>query len=196
MNIYSMYPYSFTICFQQTYHLDSFIEYVGIPPTIVTRENQVQAHYICYQYMNNTFVRFDDAIANRLELDVEYSVNLLFYRKDSTDTMTWDIDLDRIPMARPLDTYVAPVPKVVQPLKPDVSLRPPLITVTTSKPVRPKSPLKPETPTRQQPSRASKSTPVYEPASSDESSDPPDSGEEYKPPVGNKGQCTPSNISS
>ena len=72
--------------------------------------------------MNNTFVRFDDAIANRLDLDVEYSVNFLFYRKDSMDAMTWDIDLDRIPMARPLDTYMAPVPKVVQSLKPDVSL--------------------------------------------------------------------------
>ena len=109
MNISCMYPYY-------------FIEYIGIPPTIVTCENRVGAHYICYQYMNNTFVRFDDAIVNRLELDVEYSVNLLFYHKESTDTMIWDIDLERIPMARPLEPYVAPHLKVVQPLKPDLSL--------------------------------------------------------------------------
>ena len=140
---------------QQVYQLDSFIKFIGRLPTVTTRENRIRAHYVRYQKLNDTFMCFDDAHINRVLLDREYKVNLLFYKRANTPAVNWPMDLDLIPMYNNPPPRVPPS-KAIQPKHPDPSLRPLLITPTTSGTSCPKPALKDETPTCTQPSRSSK----------------------------------------
>ena len=136
-------------------------------------------------------MHFDDTRVNRVLLDREYKVNLLFYKRANTPAVNWPMDLELIPM------YNNPLPhlppsKAIEPKCPDPSLRPPLITPTTSGTSRPKHALKDETPTHTQPSRSSKKGSMYYPddSSSSESEDMGQdaSADEYMPPNRN-GMC-------
>ena len=176
---------------QQVYQLDSFIEFIGTLPTVTTRENRIRVHYVRYQKLNDTFMHFDDARINRFLLHHEYKVNLLFYKRANTPAVNWPMDLELIPMYNNPPPRVPPS-KAIEPKHPDPSLRPPLITPSTSGTSRPKPALKDETPTCTQPSRSSKKGSMYYPddSSSSESEDMGQdaSADEYTPPNRN-GMC-------
>ena len=130
---------------QQVYQLDSFIEFIGRLPTVTTGENRIRVHYVGYQKLNDTFMHFDDTRVNHVLLDHEYKVNLLFYKRANTPAVNWPMDLELIPM---YNNPPPPVPpsKAIEPKRPNPSLRPPLITPTTSGTSCPKPALKDESP--------------------------------------------------
>ena len=101
--------------FQVLYHLDSFIQYLGQLPTIATRDYRIHGHYIAFKKVNDMFIRFNDGMVHEVELEVDYTVNLLFYRCDDVQPMVWDLNFRKIPHYH-------------RPHFPDLSLWPPLIT--------------------------------------------------------------------
>ena len=74
------------------YHLDSFIQYVGQLPTIATHDYRICGHYIAFKKVNDTFIRFNDGMVHEVELEDDYTVNLLFYRHDDVQPMVWDLN--------------------------------------------------------------------------------------------------------
>ena len=101
--------------FQVLYHLDSFLQYVGQLPTIATHDYRICRHYIAFKKVNDTFVRFNDGLVHKVELEVDYTVNLLFYQRDDVQLMVWDLNFCKIPHYH-------------RPCFSDPSLQPPLIT--------------------------------------------------------------------
>ena len=78
--------------FQVLYHLDSFIQYVGQLPTIATCDYCIRGHYIAFKKVNDTFIRFYDGMVHEVELEDDYTVNLLFYWHDDVQPMVWDLN--------------------------------------------------------------------------------------------------------
>ena len=78
--------------FQVLYHLDSFIQYAGQLPTFATRDYHIREHYIAFKKVNDTFIRFNDGMVHEVELEVDYTVNLLFYQHDDVQPMVWDLN--------------------------------------------------------------------------------------------------------
>ena len=81
--------------------------------------------------MGQYFVRFDDAMVHRIDLQDEYSVNLIFYKWEATNTKTWTVDLESINffcIPNPLGGLAIGNSTQSQKAKPDLSLQPPLIT--------------------------------------------------------------------
>ena len=103
------------LIFQVLYHLDSFIQYVGQLPTIATHDYRICGHYIAFKKVNDTFIRFNDGMVHEVELEVDYTVNLLFYQHDDVQPMVWDLNFQKIPCYH-------------RPQFPELSLWPPLIT--------------------------------------------------------------------
>ena len=101
--------------FQVLYHLDSFIQYVGQLPTIATHDYCIRGHYIAFKKVNDMFIRFNNGMVHEVELEVVYTVNLLFYWHDDVQPMVWDLNFHKIPCYH-------------RPHFPDLSLGPPLIT--------------------------------------------------------------------
>ena len=78
------------------YELDSFIQYVGRLPTICTRSKNVRGHYIGFRKINDKWFRFDDGVV-RVQIQHEYNVNLVVYRRNDTPAFMPPVDLSGIP---------------------------------------------------------------------------------------------------
>ena len=166
------------VIFQVLYHLDSFIQYVGQLPTIATRDYRIPGHCIAFKKVNNTFIKFNDGMVHEVELEVDYTVNLLFYWRADVQPMVWDLNFWKIA-------------RYHRPHFPDLSLWPPLITPPPKPDPKPtptsnskkKDKITGQKLTRKQPPWATTSKTLYLPDSSDESDqENNDSGEECTPP--------------
>ena len=150
------------------YALDSFIQYTARLLTVRLRESKWHGHYIAFRKMGDQWLRFDDAVVHRVQLQRNYNVNLVIYRHQDRDPYISPLDLTQIPsLGRSviLNRKTTSAQSVAPPDKSSpASSRPSLITYeagpSTIEPVD--SPMiKPKMPTHQQPGRASKEYVVY-----------------------------------
>ena len=79
------------------YELDSFIQYVRRLPTIRTRSKNVRGHYIRFRKINDEWFRFDDGVVHQVQIQWEYNVNLVVYRRNDTPAFMPPVDLSGIP---------------------------------------------------------------------------------------------------
>ena len=93
----------YNFLFQITYELESFIEYVGKLPGRQSKSMAIQAHYVGYQIRDDCVLRFDDAAVHKVDLQEEYNVNLVFYRRSDIPPHAWRTYTDSIPvLTRPV----------------------------------------------------------------------------------------------
>ena len=169
--------------FQQHYSLDSFVQYVGRLPVspLSSKAKTVQAHYIAFRKIDEEWFRFDDAVVHRVELQQRYSVSLIVYRQARVPAYFNHVDLDNVPMlqrsrilnrrnseSQKKETETKDAENVEQPTPSNFASklrhRPSLITPDSEDVGRKKRSaveLKPEKPTRVQPSRRNKDLTVY-----------------------------------
>ena len=157
------------ICFQTNYVLDSFIQYVGRLPTTRTRDRSVRAHYIAFCKMGDTWYRFDDGVVHRINLMCAYSVNLVIYHMAEVPPYDPPMSLAAVPelgksvilnWKKSETPQNAPTPSLQNPVRP--SLITP--TQTTGSDVgnsMASNAMRPERPTRMQPSQRNKDFVVY-----------------------------------
>ena len=63
----------------------------------------IQAHYVGYQIRDDCVLRFDDAAVHKVQLQEEYNVNLVFYRRSDIAPHAWRGYTDSIPvLTRPV----------------------------------------------------------------------------------------------
>ena len=63
----------------------------------------IQAHYVGYQIRDDCVLRFDDAAVHKVDLQEEYNVNLVFYRRSDIAAHAWRTYTDSIPvLTRPV----------------------------------------------------------------------------------------------
>ena len=79
------------------YELDSFIQYFGRLPTIRTRSKNVRGHYIGFRKINDEWFCFDDGVVHRVQIQQEFNVNLVVYRRNDTPAFMPPVDLSGIP---------------------------------------------------------------------------------------------------
>ena len=85
------------------FELVSFIEYVGKMPKRrdIRSTAGLCAHYISYREIDFQFVRNDDALAHKTEVEGNYKIRLAFYRNmRDCDREYLRIDLDGLPVWR------------------------------------------------------------------------------------------------
>ena len=172
------------ICFQTNYVLDSFTQYVSRLPTTRTRDRSVRAHYIAFCKMGDTWYRFNDGVVHRINLMCAYSVNLVIYCMAQVPAYDPPMSLAAVPELSKsviLNRKASETPQ--NPPTPSVGnpIRPSLITPTEKRSSdvgnsMPSNAMRPERPTRIQPSQRNKDFVVYFGLDSQSSGDeaPPD----------------------
>ena len=78
------------------YELDSFIQYVGRLLT-GTRSKNVCGHYIGFRKITDEWFRFDEGVVHRVQIQWEYNVNLVVYRRNDTPAFMPPVDLSGFP---------------------------------------------------------------------------------------------------
>ena len=157
------------ICFQTNYVLDSFTQYVGRLPTTRTRDRSVRAHYIAFCKMGDTWYRFDDGVVHRINLMHAYSVNLVIYRMAQVPAYDPPMSLAAVPeLSKSVILNCKGSDNAQNPPTPSVgnAMRPSLITPTEKRSSdvgnsTPSNAMRPERPTRIQPSWRNKDFVVY-----------------------------------
>ena len=157
----------YIIALQQDYQFDSFIQYVGWLPTGCTCDRSLHAYYIAFQKMGDEWLRFDDGVVHKVQLTRAYSVNLVTYQLATAAAYVPPMNLDAVPqlgksviLNRKNSKQSPSSPKGGDPQETpnskSISGPPPLITPSslTSDQGEPSTDpiLKPEVPTRRQPS--------------------------------------------
>ena len=70
---------------------------MGRLPTICTRSKNVRGHYIGFRKINDEWFHFDDGVVHRVQIQQEYNVNLVVYRRNDTPAFMPPVDLSGIP---------------------------------------------------------------------------------------------------
>ena len=61
------------------------------------RSKNVHGHYIRFRKINDEWFRFDDSVVHRVQIQQEYNVNLVVYRRNDTPAFMPPVDLSGIP---------------------------------------------------------------------------------------------------
>ena len=156
--------------------MDCFIQYTARLRQSRTRRGSVQGHYIAFRQIEQEWYRFDDAVVHKVDLNRSYSVNLVIYRRHDMPAYICPASLANVKLLqRAVPLNRKPPGKANNSSdEPSSSKKPNLITPDSSNsgaPAAHGSKLKPEAPTRSQPTRANKAYVVYYSIGSESSSD-------------------------